>query len=486
MAQEETAVKAGKGIGLFGLIGLVVSSCIGSGVFALTGQLAQVASPGGALVAWFVVGVGFLMLALSLSNLASKKPELHGIFSYAEEGFGPFAGFVSGWGYWLSAWLGNVAFATIMMSALGYFIPDFLPGNTVPCILIASVIMWALTFLVINGVESASFLNAVVMVAKVASLALFIAFSIVLFNGNVFTADFWGNVYNNAVEAGQMGADAVSLGGLSDQVINCLIIMMWVFIGIEGASVVSQRAEKKSDAGKATVIGLVCLLLIYIGASILPYGYMSYTEIAALDKPAMLYVFDMMAPGWGGAFITIAMIISVAGSWLSFTILPAETTSLMAEHNLLPKSWGELNKKNAPQFSLLLVGACTQVFMITLIFTEDAYNFAFSMCTVAIVITWALAAAYQVKLSASTHNVPQLIIGLVAVIFQVVGVLFNGWSYLLLTCVGYIPGVFIYMKARKDFGVEKPLAGGELVAAVVICGLGVLALVLLAMGVISF
>ena len=213
MAQEETAVKAGKGIGLFGLIGLVVSSCIGSGVFALTGQLAQVASPGGALVAWFVVGVGFLMLALSLSNLASKKPELHGIFSYAEEGFGPFAGFVSGWGYWLSAWLGNVAFATIMMSALGYFIPDFLPGNTVPCILIASVIMWALTFLVINGVESASFLNAVVMVAKVASLALFIAFSIVLFNGNVFTADFWGNVYNNAVEAGQMGADAVSLGG---------------------------------------------------------------------------------------------------------------------------------------------------------------------------------------------------------------------------------------------------------------------------------
>ena len=41
-----------KGIGLFGLIGMVVSSCIGSGVFAITGQLAGVASPGAVLVAW--------------------------------------------------------------------------------------------------------------------------------------------------------------------------------------------------------------------------------------------------------------------------------------------------------------------------------------------------------------------------------------------------------------------------------------------------
>ena len=42
--------------------------------------------------------------------------------------------------------------------------------------------------------------------------------------------------------------------------------------------------------------------------------------------------------------------------------------------------------------SLLLVGACIQVFLIVLMFSEDAYNFAFSMCTVSIVITWAFIA----------------------------------------------------------------------------------------------
>lgn len=472
-----------KGIGLIGLIGMVISSCIGSGVFAITGQLAGVASPGAVLIAWLIVGVGFLALAFSLNNLTEKRSDLHGIFSYADAGWGPLAGFISGWGYWLSAWLGNVAFATMMMSTIGYFYPAFLPGNTIPCIIIASIVMWALTYLVIRGVESAAFLNAIVMVCKVAAIAVTLIFGIFLFNAGIFTADFWGNVYDNAVAAGQYGPDAAPLGGVGTQIFNCMIIMMWCFVGIEGASVVSSRAARKTDVGKATLIGFICLMLIYVGASVLPYGYMSSTEVAALDYPALVYVFSSMAPGWGGPFISIAIIISILGSWLSFTILPAETTSEMADYKLLPASWGKLNSHNAPSMSLLIVGACTQAFLIVLLFSADAYDFAFSMCTVAIVITWAFAAAYQAKWGVQNKNGVQAAIGFVAVAFQVIGVLFNGWSFLLLTCVGYIPGFFIYVKARKDYG--NAITTGEKICMGVISALGVLSLVLLAMGVIS-
>ena len=472
-----------KGIGLIGLIGMVISSCIGSGVFAITGQLAGVASPGAVLIAWLIVGVGFLALAFSLNNLTEKRSDLHGIFSYADAGWGPLAGFISGWGYWLSAWLGNVAFATMMMSTIGYFYPAFLPGNTIPCIIIASIVMWALTYLVIRGVESAAFLNAIVMVCQVAAIAVTLIFGIFLFNAGIFTADFWGNVYDNAVAAGQYGPDAAPLGGVGTQIFNCMIIMMWCFVGIEGASVVSSRAARKTDVGKATLIGFICLMLIYVGASVLPYGYMSSTEVAALDYPALVYVFSSMAPGWGGPFISIAIIISILGSWLSFTILPAETTSEMADYKLLPASWGKLNSHNAPSMSLLIVGACTQAFLIVLLFSADAYDFAFSMCTVAIVITWAFAAAYQAKWGVQNKNMVQAAISFVAVAFQVIGVLFNGWSFLLLTCVGYIPGFFIYVKARKDYG--NAITMGEKVCMGVVSALGVLSLVLLAMGVIS-
>ena len=150
------------GVGYLGLVGLVVSSCIGSGVFALTGQLANVASPGAALVAWVLCGLGFLFLALSLANLGARRPDADGAVAYAEEGFGKFAGFVSGWGYWLSAWLGNVGFATMVAQTLGsdYCLGAVLPGvfsspetgnPALVGVIVVSLALWALTFLVING-----------------------------------------------------------------------------------------------------------------------------------------------------------------------------------------------------------------------------------------------------------------------------------------------------------------------------------------------
>ena len=482
---SESAVKK---IGLFGLIGMVVSSCIGSGVFALTGQLAEVASPGGVLVAWGVVGVGFLMLALALNYLGKTKPELVGIFQYAEEGFGAIWGFISGWGYWLSAWLGNVAFATVMMTTVGFFYPEFATEVPTPlAIVIASVVMWALSFLIIRGVEGASVINAIVMVCKVAVLVIFLAFAVVLFDMGVFTADFWGNVYNNLVASAPAATgseeELVALGGIPNQVVNCIIIMMWAFIGIEGATVMSSRARRQSDVGKATVIGIICLLVIYLGATVLPYGFLPYTEIAAMDSPAMVYIFDQMAPGWGGAFISIGIIVAIAGAWLSFIILPVETTSEMAARQLLPAGWGKLNKNGAPSFSLLITAICTQAFMASLIFTSDAYDFAFSMCTVAIVITWTLAALYQLKVAKDNKAGAWMLIGVIAVLFQLSGVLFNGWSFLLLTCVGYIPGFILYAMARKKAGFT--LSKSDIVTMTIISALGVLAIALLATGVIA-
>ena len=158
-----------KGIGLIGLIGMVISSCIGSGVFAITGQLAGVASPGAVLDRMAhrgrrLLGAGVLV---EQPHREAQRSARHLLLRGCR--LGPLAGFISGWGYWLSAWLGNVAFATMMMSTIGYFYPAFLPGNTIPCIIIAFIVMWALTYLVIRGVESAAFLNAIVMVCKVAA-----------------------------------------------------------------------------------------------------------------------------------------------------------------------------------------------------------------------------------------------------------------------------------------------------------------------------
>ena len=57
------------GIGRIGLIALIVSSCIGTGIFGITNAVAAAAAPGPALLAWLFVGFGSLMLVFALNNL---------------------------------------------------------------------------------------------------------------------------------------------------------------------------------------------------------------------------------------------------------------------------------------------------------------------------------------------------------------------------------------------------------------------------------
>ncbi|MFH5810365.1 arginine-ornithine antiporter [Companilactobacillus sp. FL22-1] len=462
-----------KGLSLGALTAAVVTSSIGSGVFTLTSSLAGGAAPGPVLLAWIVVGFGIMMLAMSLNNLLLKKPESEGIQAYAQAGFGNFAGFVSGWGYWLSAWLGNVAFATVLMSSLGYFFPIFKGGQNIPSIIFASIVSWSLTFIVNRGVESAAAMNTIITICKLIPLFAFIVVAIFVFKGGIFTAHFWSNVASGV--AGK--AD------LTTQFRSCLMIMMWVFVGVEGASMLSSRARDKSEAGKATIIGIISLLVIYVLASVLPYGYMSQNELAKINQPAMLYIFQDMVGKWGGAFIGIGLIIAILGSWLSWTMLPADTTMLMAEEKMLPASFGRKNKNGAPTFSLILTASLIQVFLVILLFSSEAYNFALSLCTAAIVVCYIFVGLFQIKFSWERKETKQLWIGIFTAGFQIIAIILAGLHFLMLVCIGYLPGIYFYYRAKKDYNLDGgKLTTSEIIWSILIVAFAIISIVMVATG----
>ena len=74
--------KKSTGISKWGLVALVVSSSIGSGVFGITSDLASSAAPGPAILSWIIVGIGILALVLSLNHLGEKRPDLDFICKY--------------------------------------------------------------------------------------------------------------------------------------------------------------------------------------------------------------------------------------------------------------------------------------------------------------------------------------------------------------------------------------------------------------------
>lgn len=466
-----------KGIGKGELIALIVSSCIGTGIFGITSDVSAAAAPGPALLAWVFAGIGFLVLVLSLNNLSEKRPDLEaGIFSYAGAGFGPMGEFISGWSYWLSAWLGNIAFATMLMSSIGTFFPMFKGGQNLPSIIVAIIFCWLLTILVNNGVETASFVNMIGTICKILPLVIFIIIMVVSFKSGMFTADFWGRVADNA-------SKGTTTGSVWTQMKGTLMTLIWVFIGVEGASVMAHRAKSRAAAQQATLISFGLLVLVYVLISILPYGVLTRAQLAGMGQPAIGHVLQMTVGNWGSILINVGLIISTIVSWLSWTMLPAETTMLVAEDKAMPKLWGDVNAKKAPTASLMITAVLQTIFLFSLLFTDKAYEFAYSLCSAAILFSYLFVGLYQMKYSMEHSEWGQFVIGLLSAAFMLACMFLAGWQEVLLVSISFIPGFYIYYLACKEN--NRKMSTAEKWVMVLILLLSVIAIWLVANGTIA-
>jgi arginine:ornithine antiporter/lysine permease len=468
---------------LLPLIALVVGSMIGGGVFNLPSDMSKGASPGAILIGWLITGFGMLMLAFVYQRLAIRKPELNaGPYSYAKAGFGPFVGFNSAWGYWLSAFLGNVAYAVAIFSALSSFFPVFGDGNNLASIAGASICLWLIHALVLKGIKQAAFVNVVTTIAKLVPLFLFVLLAIVAFNWDKFTFDFWGQ----GDAQGQGG-----LGSVMDQVKSTMLVTLWVFIGIEGASVYSARAAKRSDVGRATVLGFVGALGLYVLVSFLATGILTQPELAGLKVPSMAGVFEPIVGPWGAALINIGLIVSVGGAFLSWTLLCAEIPYTCGRDGTFPKWFAAENANGSPKNALWVTNILVQLFLLLSFFSKSAYQFFYFIASVAILPPYVLSGAYALKLALSGDGYKSgeargrdIVIGAAATIYGLWLIYAAGVQYLLMCAVLFAPGIAVYLKARKERG-ERAFTGREAAIALAIGALAVVAAALMWTGKIS-
>lgn len=453
------------------LVALVVGSMVGGGIFSLPQNVAASASAGATLLGWLITGVGMLTLAFVFQTLANRKPELDGgVYAYAKAGFGDYMGFSSAWGYWISAWIGNVSYMVLLFSTLGYFFPLFGEGNTLPAVICASLLLWLLHFLVLRGIKEAAFINTVTTIAKMLPLALFIVIAAVAFKLDVFTADFWG-------------AGNPELGSVMDQVRNMMLVTVWVFIGIEGASIFSARAEKRSDVGKATVIGFVGVLLLLVLVNVLSQGIMAQAELAGLKNPSMAGVLEQVAGPWGAQLISIGLIVSLAGALLSWTLLCAEILFASARDHTMPAFLRKENANHVPANALWLSNGLIQLFLIITLFNASTYLSLLYLATSMILVPYFWSSAYAVLLAvrgetyenaAGERNKDLLIAG-ISTLYALWLVYAAGVQYLLLSALLYAPGAILFAKAKRELG--QPIFTGleKLIFVAVLIGAAIAA-----------
>ncbi|MDF2879911.1 MAG: arginine-ornithine antiporter [Clostridiaceae bacterium] len=465
-------------LGLLSLIALVIGSMIGGGAFSLPADMSRGAGAGAIIIGWCITGAGMIALAFVYQNLSMRKPDLNGgVYSYAKAGFGDYMGFTSAWGYWISAWLGNVSYAVMLFGAIGYFIPAFGKGNNLLSIVCASIIIWSIHGLILKGIKQAAFINVITTIGKLVPIFVFVTVMIIFFNIKTISFDFWGNV---------------KLGSVMSQVKSTMLVTLWVFIGIEGAVVISGRAKKRADVGKATVIGLIGTLIIYILISVLSLGVMSQENLSQLDTPSMAYALEHVVGRWGAIVINLGLVISLLGALLGWTLLAGELPYVAAKDGVLPKMFAKENVHGSPVNSLWVTNGLIEISLILTLFSSSTYQTLYTMATSAILVPYLFSGLYALKLSVTGETYDtnpagrskDLFLSAVSSIYATWLIYAAGMKYMLMVTILYAVGIFVFMRAKKERNEETFLSYEKIIAAI-IAVLAVLAVVMMAMGKLS-
>lgn len=442
----ENNVNGNHGLGLFKLTAFAIGTTLASGIFSVSSDLASNGSGTLAvLIGWAIAGIGMYSLSMCFYRLSIVRPDLKsGIFSYAKEGFGDYIGFNSAWGYWVSAILSQVSFATLLFAAIGYFIPAFGDGNNALSIISASILLWVFTIFILGGVQQAVTINTIIVIAKIIPIVVFIV-AIILFSAfdlDIFLSNFRGQ---------DTGLP------LSTQVLETTYTTVWIFTGIEGAVVISGRAKNTAIAGRATGLSFFSLLVLYVAISVLSMGVLPRNELATLPNPGMAALLSQAVGPWGAIVINIGVVISIGGAMFSYTILTADCAFAPATMKCFPKFLSQENSKRAPITALLTTAFIVQLFLIIVYFQKSTYQVCYTLATSAIMIPFLLSALYCLKFTINNMKYTGHPASIKIWIISILGSLYGAWlliatgvENILISALLYGPGVFFYAWSRLE------------------------------------
>lgn len=425
---------------------MVVGSMVGAGVFSLPRRFAQETGVAGALIAWAIAGTGMLMLAYVFQTLAVRRPDLDaGVYAYAKAGFGEYLGFFSAFGYWASACVGNVTYWVLIMSTVGAIWPSLGDGDTVLAVVLSSFGLWAFFLLIRRGVKEAAAINRIVTVAKIVPILVFVILALFFFKPSVFADNFGGADY---------------AGSLFNQVRGTMLATVFVFLGVEGASVYSRHAKRREDVGRATVLGFLSVFAVFASVTIVSYGIMPMAEIAELRQPSMAGVLEEAVGTWGKVFVSVGLIISVLGAYLAWTLMAAEVLFVAAKDDDMPRFLRKATSEDVPVPALLMTTALSQVVLVVTMFSDDAFNFALDLTSALSLIPFLLAAGFAVKIALGAGNEDgkvagrstrkELVIALIATLYTAFLLYAAGLKFVLVSFILYAPATLLFIKARRE------------------------------------
>ena len=426
-------------LGLTSATGLVMGSIIGTGVFTMPAVLAEAGTASLAVLA--VIAVGAMLLAVLFGQLARRVPKSDGgLYAYARHEFGDFAGYLTGWCYWVQAWAGNAAIVSswvFYVDALFGWHPAGL-GNWA----IALVGLWVPAALNLAGIRQMAWFQNLTVVLKYLPLL------------------FVGVVGWFFVSSGNFGAFNASGGSLYSAIGIAAGVALFSFIGVEVAAITAKRVrDPQKNVGRASVYGTAAAAVVYLLVSAAVMGLVPRHELINNGAPfvnAFEAIFNQA--GWAGKLVAAVAVVSGIGALNGWTLVTAEVARAPADDGLFPGAFAWTDRNGTAWFAVLIAAILPSLLMLWSYTTKTGltvFTYLVDLTVVTVAIPYLMSACAQLTFLVSKRRrvngwrlTRDLLVAGISVLFSMWVTFASGYQALVVILLGII--LYAFLNARRE------------------------------------
>ena len=320
-----------RAMGTWVLAAGIVNVTIGGGIFRLPAGAAAALGPSAAF-AYVACAVVMALVVLCFAEAGSRVAMTGGPYAYVEVAFGPLPGFLVGTLLWASMTAALAAVTTFFGDSLAALVPAI--GAPIPRAIALIAILGGLALLNVRGVRDASRFNAVMTVAKIAPLAIFVLIGLFAVRGEHY-------------------AGAADLPAPS-QLASASALLIFAFLGLEAALVPSGEVKDPARTVPRAVFSAIgAVTVIYLAVHLVSQGVLG--PALATSATPVADAAGGAVGSWGRTLILVGSMISMFGYVSGMTLAVPRSLMAFARDGFLPAPLGAVHERyHTPHVAILV------------------------------------------------------------------------------------------------------------------------------------